>query len=112
MITLSILLVIIAFYLHYTTSQKMKSENVLGIEPLLNQHTNLCKILSYILLSISCILTINVFGLAAGMFSFVIYLMTFGSLIILLVPLQLFNYKSLSLFTLMCFVLEFVVRIP
>ncbi|WP_159021444.1 hypothetical protein [Formosa sp. L2A11] len=112
MITLSILLVILAFYLHYTTSKKMESQELLGFEHLLIQHKNLCKIISFIVLAISCILTIKVFGLGAGIFSFFIYLMTFGSLIVLLAPLKIFNYKSLSVFLVVCFVIEFIVLVP
>lgn len=112
MITLSILLVIIAFYLHYTTSEKMDSQKLLGFEFLLIQQKKQCKAASFLLLILSCMLCIKVFGLGAGIFSFFIYLMTFGSLIVLLAPLKIFNYKSLSLFIFICFTIEYTVLVP
>ncbi|MHA7941679.1 hypothetical protein ACJOV8_001190 [Formosa sp. 3Alg 14/1] len=112
MISIAILLVIIGFYLLYTTSKKMDAPNLLGFENKLVQHQSASKIAGFILLILSCILTIKVFGLGAGIFLFLINLMTVASLIVLLAPLKLFNAKMLFICMAFCVAVEFLVHIP
>jgi len=112
MISLTILLNILGFYLLYTTSDKMDSQTLLGFEAKLVQHKRTAKIIGIALLLLSCVGCVMAFGLASGIFSFIIYVMTFGSLIVLLAPLKLVNMKTLALFMVLSVVVEFLVYIP
>ncbi len=112
MISIAILLVIIGFYLLYSTSKKMDAPILLGFENRLVKYKLASKLVGLILLILSCILTINVFGFGAGIFLFLINLMTVASLIVLLSPLKLFNVKLLFIFISLCVAVEFLVHMP
>jgi len=112
MISFTILLVIIGFYLLYTTSKKMDAPRLFGFENQLLQNKAVSKIIGLLLLILSCVLTVIVFGLGAGIFLFFINLMTVASLIVLLAPLKLFNAKILFIVMACCVVAEFLVHIP
>ncbi|MBP1839506.1 hypothetical protein [Formosa algae] len=112
MISFAILLVIIGFYLLYLTSEKIDVPKLFGFENYMLQHKSISKILGIALLSVSSVLTVFEFGLGAGIFLFFIYLMTFASLIVLLSPLKLFNFKLLFIGIALCFAFEYLVHIP
>ncbi|WP_066225161.1 hypothetical protein [Formosa haliotis] len=108
MITIAILILVLAFYMLYTTSEKMPSDAVFGIEKHIVEHRKPSKLLAVILLIVSLIVFIIQLGKGSGTFMFFISLMTFGSLIVLLVPLKLVHFKSVVLFAVLSFCIEFL----
>ena len=108
MVTGISLLVFIAFYLLYGTSKKMAAMGNLGVETWLGEHANASKYSGLVLLIISLALSCFYWGLGPGVFSFFIILMTLASLVILLAPLQLLGYRSLTITLALSFTFEFL----
>ena len=104
MVTGISLLVFIAFYLLYSTSKKMAAVGILGIEKWVQDHITTTKYISLALLIISLGLSCFIWGAASGTFTFFVMLMTIASLIVLLGPLRLVNYRLLS-FTFIFFII-------
>ncbi len=96
MVSTTIFIVFLSFYLFYNTSKKVKY-NSKKTENWINENIQLTKIIAAILLIISIILNIYLFGFGAGSLLFIIVFMTIGSLIIILTPLKLIRYKSVLL---------------
>ncbi|MDC6366715.1 MULTISPECIES: hypothetical protein [Flavobacteriaceae] len=110
MITGIAFLIFISFYLLYATSQKMAFVGVLGFEKWVNNHIKPSKYIGLALMVLALILSCWLWGLGAGTLTFFILLMTFSSLIVLLAPLRVLGYKTLSLaffFVLICETLLF-----
>ena len=94
MVSITIFIVFISFYFFYNTSKKTVKHNYKKLENWIDENIQLTKIIATILLIISLILNIYVFGFGAGSLLFFILFMTIGSLIITLTPLKLIRYKS------------------
>jgi hypothetical protein len=110
MVTGISLLVFVAFYLLYSTSKKMAGAGVLGFEKWVIGHRSISKYTGLAFLIISLGLSIWLWGLGSGVFTFFILLMTAASLIILLAPLRLLSYKSIGMaltFFLICEIVFF-----
>ncbi len=107
MITTSILLNILGFYIFYATSKKTIYLPKLGFENKVQDHTLIAKSIALIVLSISLYLNTHSLGIVSGTLTFFIFLMTFGSLIILTAPLGLVNYYTLIISILLLAILEF-----
>ncbi|WP_421824329.1 hypothetical protein [Flagellimonas oceanensis] len=90
------LLTFIAFYLLYSTSKKMSAMGNLGFEHSIAEHGKATKYLSSALMILSLGLSCFYWGLGSGTFTFFIILMTVASLVILLAPLRLLNYRFLG----------------
>ncbi|MBO0343512.1 MAG: hypothetical protein ACTHOM_08845 [Allomuricauda sp.] len=97
MVTLISLLTFIAFYLLYGTSKKMASVGVFGLEKWTGEHKKSAQLASLALMILSLGLSCFYWGLGSGTFSFLILLMTVASLVILLAPLRLLNYRFLGI---------------
>jgi hypothetical protein len=95
MVSLLALFVFIGFYFWYAGSERVKPDGVLGVESLIRKHSYIGKTVGTAFLILSCSLSVLYLGFGAGIFTFFILLMTLGSLIILLAPLGLLNYKTL-----------------
>lgn len=96
MATLISLLTFIAFYLLYGTSKKMVAVGELGIEKWTGENKKIAQIASMALMIFSLGLSCFYWGLGSGVFTFLILLMTVASLVILLAPLRLLNYRFLG----------------
>ncbi|MHA7865028.1 hypothetical protein [Flagellimonas marinaquae] len=96
MVTLISLLMFGAFYLLYATSKKMAGVGELGIEQWTGKHPTSARYISLALMIISLGLGCFYWGLGSGIFTFLILLMTVASLVVLLTPLRLMNYRFLG----------------
>lgn len=93
MLTISILLLFIGFYLWYLTSSKIHLNLDNNIIFIIQKNKLLVKTASGILISLFFILQAVLYGTATGCFFGIVLFMTIGSLVIILNPLQHFNYK-------------------
>jgi len=91
------LLTLIAFYLLYSTSKKMSAMGNLGFEHSVAEHKKASKYVGLALMIFSLGLSCFYWGLGSGTFTFFIILMTVASLVILLAPLRLLNYRFLGI---------------
>ncbi|MFD2101396.1 hypothetical protein [Flagellimonas iocasae] len=106
MVTVISLLTFIAFYLLYGTSKKMATIGGLGLEKWTGEHKKTAQYISLALMILSLGLSCFYWGLGSGTFTFSILLMTVASLVILLTPLQLLNYRFLGILFLCSIVFE------
>ena len=106
MVTLISFLTFIAFYLLYGTSKKMAAAGVLGLEKWTGEHKKSAQLASLALMILSLGLSCFHWGLGSGIFTFFILLMTVASLVILLAPLQLLNYRNLGILYLCAILFE------
>ncbi|MEO9571717.1 MAG: hypothetical protein ABJH82_01475 [Polaribacter sp.] len=94
MISITIFIVFISFYLFYKTSKKTVKHSPKKLDKWIVKNNPFTKIIASILLLISIIANIYLFGFTSGFLLFFILLMTVGSLIIMIAPLKLIQYKS------------------
>ena len=97
MVTLISLLTFVAFYLLYSTSKKMAAASELGAEKWIGEHKKASQLASLALMILSLGLSCFYWGIGSGTFTYIILLMTVASLIILLAPLRLMNYRFLGI---------------
>ena len=97
MVTIISLLTFFAFYLLYSTSKKMSAVVNLGFEKTIGAYGKASKFISLALMVFSLGLSCFYWGLGSGTFTFFILLMTVASLVILLAPLQLLNFRFLGI---------------
>lgn len=95
MLSMVIFLVFTGFYCLYASSNRTEFQGLLRFERPLKQQKAAARAFGSALLLISLALTISSEGVGAGIFSFMVLLMTLGSLIILLAPLQWLSYRTL-----------------
>ena len=98
MVSITIFIVFISFYLFYKTSKKTVKHNPKKLDEWIVKNNQFTKIIASILLLNSIIANIYLFGFASGFLFFFILLMTIGSLIIIVAPLKLIRYKSVFFF--------------
>ncbi|SDQ52372.1 hypothetical protein [Flagellimonas zhangzhouensis] len=97
MVTFISLLTFLAFYLSYGTSKKMAAVGNLGLEKWSGEHKKPSQLASLALMIFSLGLSCFFWGVGSGTFTFFILLMTVASLVILLAPLRLLNYRFLGI---------------
>ncbi|TRZ41945.1 hypothetical protein [Robertkochia solimangrovi] len=110
MISSTILIISLAFYLLYNTSAKSVKNTGLGIENLIIQNPVPAKLTGLILLIIAAVTDIIIFGFGSGSLTFFIILMTAGSLLILLTPLKLVTLRTLSVFFVCSLTIELFIQ--
>lgn len=104
MITIAIGLLFLAFYALYYTSKRVPLSYDNDFEKWMKKNPNSIKIAGITLLVLSYFLWVFATALGSGTLLFFIALMTIGSLIVILKPLQIINSKSvLLLFVVMGF---------
>lgn len=108
MTTLIVFLTFLGFYLFYNTSRKADLNRTRVLEKWVQHHHQAGKVTGLLLFAASLILCILHFGVGSGIFSFFVALMTVGSLIVLLSPLQYLNYKTVSAVFLLAVLLEII----
>ena len=106
MVTLSFFLTFLGFYMFYNTSQRAKLNRTNGLEIWVQDHHQPAKYTGGFLFLVALILCILHVGVGSGIFSFLVMLMTVGSLIILLSPLQYINFRTVSGVFLLSILLE------
>jgi len=90
--------------LSYCTSKKTKKTKIFGFEDWAKKNQTITKAIAISLLVGVLAMAIFYLGWGAGVFLFFICLMTIGSLVVLLTPLQLINRTSLAICSI-CFIL-------
>lgn len=108
MTTLIVLITFTGFYLFYNTSKKADLNRSDILEIWVQDHHQVSKYIGCLLFIVAVVLSILYFGVGSGIFSFFVILMTVGSLIVLLSPLQYVNYKTVSLVFLFSILLEII----
>ncbi|MFD2034993.1 hypothetical protein ACFSKL_09335 [Belliella marina] len=87
----------LGFILNYLSSKRVILTSQTGLRTWAYANTFKSKGLGLAALTIGLILHIMHLGLGSGIFSYLVTLMTVGSLVVLLYPLNVFNFKSLLL---------------
>lgn len=104
------LLLLMAFYLLYSRSARVKVvNNKTAVLNTLHKYRRLSLFLSMLLLSLAGILGVYLLGVGAGIFGCIVVLMGVGSLVIILAPFRYF--RMAHLFVLYMFLLVFEVFI-
>lgn len=91
----------------YSTSKKNAASNV-TLENWLCNHTLYSKLIGILCLSIALFFNISIFGLTGGILFELSILMAILSLLVLIKPLQIINYKLFFLFILISIITEFI----
>ncbi|GGD70399.1 hypothetical protein [Maribacter cobaltidurans] len=95
MYTFIFTLAFIGFYLCYATSKRMVIANNFGFEEWCYENNLISNSIGVTSLLSAASTSIFLWGWGTGLFTFIIVLMTVGSIIIILQPLRLLNYLSL-----------------
>lgn len=108
MITLSVLLVFIGFLALYLGSKRLELNFDWPIISWVRRQNINTKGAGVALFLMAALLSIQLWGVAAGILFFFIQLMTIGSLIVLLMPLQVLNYKFIMTLVVISFFIEMI----
>lgn len=108
MITLALFVTFIAYYLWYHTSNKVVLVSSLGIESLVKKHKTPSKLIGCGLWLLALLIFIYLYGIGAGSLFFFITLMTLGSLVFILYPLNLMTYRTLICALALSAILEYL----
>ena len=87
----------------------MEVQSVFGFEVWLKQKQRASKLLGSLCLLTACGLAMAYLGTGAGIFTFLIVLMTIASLIILLIPLGILNKTTFLVASVFSMVMEFLI---
>lgn len=109
MLTLTVLLALIGFYMLYSTSKRAKLVLQYNFQKWITKNQKNGKIIGLSLLVISLLTSIFSLGFGAGFFSFLVILMTIGSLVVLISPLRFFNLPTLTIIAIISFGVEFLI---
>lgn len=93
MISLVSLIVFLAFYVLYNTSKKAALSGNLQIERWIQQNTKSSRWLGLGILITAYSFLIAIKAIGAATLIFLIQIMTIGSLVVILAPLKIINYK-------------------
>ncbi|MEH6657339.1 DUF3325 family protein [Leeuwenhoekiella marinoflava] len=108
MITIASSLALLGFYMVYSTSKRAKLALEYKLQKWAKENEHIGKFLGIGLLLISLICSITALGIGAGVFSFLVIVMTSGSLVVLLSPLRFFNLPILMISIVLCFGIEII----
>lgn len=84
-------------YLLYSSSKRIAVATNLKFQSLLQKKSKISKLLGLAVLTSGILVAIDSFGLGAGIFTVILAMMVLWSLLVLLVPLQIVNYKHIFL---------------
>jgi hypothetical protein len=107
MITIVVFLLFISFYFFYNTSKRAVKHDGFKVEKWISNNGLITKVIACVCALLSLIFNILIFGFGSGILLFFVLLMTQASLIIVLTPLKLINYKSLIVLAVICLFFEF-----
>ena len=109
MVSLSVTLALIGFYMLYSTSKRAKLILQYDFQKWIIENQKNGKIIGLSLLIVSLLLSILSLGFGSGIFSFLVILMTMASLVVLISPLRFFNLSALFVIAIVCFGVEFLI---
>lgn len=109
MITLSVLLVFVGFFVLYLGSKRMELNFNRPIVHWVQRQEINSKGAGVALFLLAGLLSVQIWGLGAGLLFFFVQLMTIGSLIVIITPLNELNYKFLISLVVISFILEFLI---
>tara|TARA_R110002049_G_scaffold305515_1_gene502346 strand:+ start:120466 stop:120798 length:333 start_codon:yes stop_codon:yes gene_type:complete len=95
MITVASAVTLIGFYFLYSTSKRADLLHKLQLQKWIAKKPKQAKTIGFTLLFLGLSLTIITLGWGSGTFSFLVILMTIGSLTVLISPLRFFSITSL-----------------
>lgn len=93
MISLVSLTVFFAFFVLYNTSKKATLSNNFQVERWIQQNPKPSRFIGLGFLLIAYALLISIKAIGVSTFLFLIQIMTIGSLVVILAPLKIINYK-------------------
>lgn len=108
MATLLFFNVFFGFFLCYNTSQKAELNRDFMLVKIGQGLPRTNKIIGTLLMLVALIGSILYYGTGAGIFAFLILLMTAGSMIVLIAPLRFVGYKAVSALFLISLILELI----
>lgn len=111
MFSLIILFVFTGTYFFYCSSKKMKSIHQIEYSIFKSFTPIQLKVSGFILLAIAACLTIVKQGLEAGSFAFIVYLMTFLSLVNLLFPYKTLKWKHILFLFSISLIIELIIML-
>ena len=109
MVSLSVILALIGFYMLYSTSKRAKLILQYDFQKWITENQKSGKIIGLSLIIVSLLISILSLGFGSGIFSFLVILMTMGSLVVLISPLRFFNLSALLVIAIVCFGVEFLI---
>ncbi|QTE22611.1 hypothetical protein [Polaribacter cellanae] len=104
--TILIVFTFLGFYIAYNTSKKAILLNNRPFEKWVQQHPLVSKRVALGILFLAYIGAIILHGFGAGILMECIILITLASLVVCIVPLQIFNYRILLIIFMLSFFLE------
>ncbi|AGA79540.1 hypothetical protein [Echinicola vietnamensis] len=108
MITLATLIIFLGFYTLYNTSKKAPLLLSNHLEKWAHSHPGPAKAIGLLLLSLGMLIAMFDSGVGAGMFTFLVILMTVASLVVVVTPLKFVGYRSLLVLFAISLMLEFL----
>jgi len=106
MITLTILLTVLGFYMLLLTSKRAAIPTSVPERKLALSNKQVFKVTALILLLAAFVVLSLVWGIASGIISEFIILSIVASLAVILVPLRVINYKQMSVIFIVSFIFE------
>ncbi len=106
MITVTILLTILGFYMLLLTSKRAAILKTIPERKLAVNNKQVFNISGVLLLIIAFVVLSIVWGIGAGIISEFIILSIVASLAVIIVPLQVVNYKQMTLIFILSFIFE------
>lgn len=97
MITITSIILFLAFYALYYTSKRVPLSGHFGFQKWMKKNPNPTKIIGLTLLAAAYVLWLYIASVGSGTLIFIVELMTIGSLIVILKPLKIINSKTLFL---------------
>ena len=95
MITIAVCILFLAFYTLYYTSKRVRLSYNIGFEKWMQKNPSFTKTIGITLLATAYVLWISATAFGVGSLSFVIALMTIGSLIVILKPLKIIPVQTI-----------------
>ncbi|WP_018474911.1 hypothetical protein [Echinicola pacifica] len=106
--TISLLIVLIGFLFLYYTSQKAQLGGHSPIRTFARRAPQLAKGIGVFCLLVAALLAVLGLGLGAGIFSFIVLLMTVGSLVVIVAPLQIVTGRMLAIGLVLSLIIELI----
>ncbi len=106
MTSLIILSNLLGFYCFYFSSARIGAKRSTKVEHYIGDHRSTSLAVGIVSMIISLVFSVRVYGEGAGTLLFFVLLSTIASLVILITPLRVLNFKWLSVILIFCFILE------
>ncbi|WP_236977301.1 hypothetical protein [Membranihabitans maritimus] len=110
MISFTICITFLGFFVLYNTSKRAKLSSQLQLETWVQRHAQLSKKIGSGMLITGLVSGVLAFGFASGIFSYLVILMTIASLIVLVAPLRFLNYHIIILIGISSILLEIFIQ--